>query len=43
MKTATKSVSAQTSLAVNCVALCLVDSTELYLSLPSIGIQAESS
>ena len=42
METATKSVSAQTSLA-NCFAVGLVDSTELRLSLTVIGIQAESS
>ena len=42
METATKSMSAQTSLA-NCFAVGLVDSTELRLSLTVIGIQAESS
>jgi hypothetical protein len=43
MGTATKLVSAQTSLAVACLGLRVVDPTELCLSLPSIGIQAESS
>jgi len=43
METATKSASAQTALAGNCVAVSVVDSTELCLSLTGIGIQAESS
>jgi hypothetical protein len=43
METATNSVSAQTALARNCVAVGVVDSIELCLSLTGIGIQAESS